>query len=74
MKLFARKIIHVSLPQALFWVGAGALIVIWGFVAFVGPGSIVFWEWTADSWRSVATGLTGWGLVIIAAQYCIAVR
>jgi len=60
--------------SSIVLVGAVALIVIWGLVAFVGPGSIVFWERTADSWRSVATGLTGWGLVIIEAQYFIAVR
>lgn len=62
------KIVRDCLPQVVFWGGGVTLIVTWGLVAFVGPGSIMFWEWTADSWQAVAIGLTGWVLAIIAAK------
>jgi len=42
------------------------IIFIWIMVAVVGPGTMRFWNWTAESWQAVATGLTGSALALIA--------
>ena len=59
-------ILRDLLPKILFFGGAVVWTIILVLLTARGSGTITFWEWPAEAWQAIATGLTGWALALIA--------